>query len=43
MSNILSVVEPWAESWTTNLWRASWQGAILIVIAWGVARWCSFL
>ncbi len=42
MSHLLNSIEPWAISWSENLWRASWQGAIVIAIAWIIARWCVF-
>ena len=43
MHDWLAFVDSWAEAWGTNLWRASWQGAIALGMAWIVARTCTFL
>jgi beta-lactamase regulating signal transducer with metallopeptidase domain/protocatechuate 3,4-dioxygenase beta subunit len=43
MNNLLHALEPWAETWSASIWRASWQGAIAIAVAWIIARWCTFL
>ena len=42
MSNLL-FADTWAEPWIDALWTASWQGAIVLATAWGIARWCTFL
>jgi bla regulator protein BlaR1 len=31
------------EAWQPILWRASWQGGLVILAAWAIARWCTFL
>jgi beta-lactamase regulating signal transducer with metallopeptidase domain len=36
-------LEPWAKMWGESLWCASWQGAIVVAIAWVIARWCTYL
>lgn len=43
MSEFLQGVEPWADLWFANLWRASWLGAIAIALAWMIASGCKFL
>jgi beta-lactamase regulating signal transducer with metallopeptidase domain len=43
MSRFLQTSGPWASEWLENLWRASWQGAIVLAVAWAIARWCTFL
>ena len=43
MNDALLTFEPWADWWASNLWRASWQGAIALAIAWAIARTCTFL
>jgi beta-lactamase regulating signal transducer with metallopeptidase domain len=43
MSELFRTIEPWAEAWGSNLWRASWQGGLVIVAAWAITRWCKFL
>ena len=43
MNNLLHAMEPWADFWSTSLWRASWQGAIAIAVVWMLARLCMFL
>ena len=40
---MIHVLDQMAESWGANLWRASWQGAIAVAVAWAIARWCTFL
>ncbi len=39
MSELLHSIE----AWQPNLWRASWQGGLVILAAWAVARWGTFL
>ncbi len=43
MHDWLVLIEPWAEAWSANLWRATWQGTIALGVAWGIARTCTFL
>jgi beta-lactamase regulating signal transducer with metallopeptidase domain len=43
MNELLHSIEPWADAWSANLWRASWQGGLAIAAAWAIARWCKFL
>ena len=43
MSDIFHSLESWADLWGASIWRASWQGAIFIALAWAIARWCTFL
>jgi beta-lactamase regulating signal transducer with metallopeptidase domain len=43
MSELFRTIEPWAEAWGSNLWRASWQGGLVIVAALAITRWCTFL
>ncbi len=43
MSDLLHWIEPWAEVWGANLWRATWQAAIVIPLAWAVVRFCRWL
>ncbi len=31
------------EAWQPILWRASWQGGLVILAAWAIARWCTIL
>lgn len=42
MSELVNLVDPWCSTWIATLWRASWQGAIAIGIAWAIARYCTF-
>ena len=32
-----------ADAWGASIWRATWQGAIVLAAAWAIARWCTFL
>jgi beta-lactamase regulating signal transducer with metallopeptidase domain len=43
MNTILQFLGPWTELWFDALWRATWQGGILLAIVWALARWCTFL
>src|SRR5260221_2801157 len=43
MHDWLPLIEPWAEVWVASLWRAAWQGAIALWLAWVIARPCTFL
>ena len=43
MSNFLQIIESWTELWGASLWRASWQGAIVLALSWAIARWCTGL
>lgn len=43
MNSFLQTAEFWEDEWTAALWRASWQGAIAIAVAWAIARRCRFL
>jgi beta-lactamase regulating signal transducer with metallopeptidase domain len=43
MSDLLLHAERWADVWGSNLWRATWQGAIVLAVVWVVARFCTFL
>lgn len=33
----------WSAAWLDGMWRASWQGAIAIGLAWAIAHYCRFL
>jgi beta-lactamase regulating signal transducer with metallopeptidase domain len=33
----------WSAAWLDGMWRASWQGAIAIALAWAMAHYCRFL
>lgn len=43
MIALSQTLEQWGEVWAAALWRASWQGAIALIAAWAVARWCRFV
>src|SRR5208282_2112502 len=43
MNDLLSASASWSETWGQCLWRASWQGALVLLAAWTLARWCTFL
>lgn len=43
MSHFLTLVSPWADWWIANLWRSTWQGAIVVAVVWAVARLFTFL
>ena len=32
-----------ADLWGSSIWRATWQGAVVLAAAWTIARWCTFL
>ena len=38
MNELLFSAGRWGEWWADNLWRATWQGAIVLAVVWGVAR-----
>jgi beta-lactamase regulating signal transducer with metallopeptidase domain len=38
MSYLLSATESWVEPWSSAVWRASWQGSVLIALAWALLR-----
>ncbi len=43
MSERLLAVGFWAEPWSERIFQASWQGAIVLAVAWAIGRWCTFL
>ena len=43
MSDVFFHAERWAELWAGHLWRATWQGAIVLAVVWCIARACPFL
>lgn len=43
MHDWLLWIESWADVWAASLWRATWQGAIALGLAWGIARTCTSL
>jgi beta-lactamase regulating signal transducer with metallopeptidase domain len=43
MNLFLVGLEQWADMWTGQLWRASWQGAIVLAAVWAIARFATFL
>ncbi|HLN33246.1 MAG TPA: M56 family metallopeptidase [Gemmataceae bacterium] len=43
MNDLLSASASWSETWGQCLWRASWQGTLVLLAAWAIARWCTFL
>jgi beta-lactamase regulating signal transducer with metallopeptidase domain len=43
MNELLHSIVPWADAWSENLWRASWQGSLAIGATWAIARGCKFL
>jgi hypothetical protein len=38
MNELLHSIAPWADAWSENLWRASWQGSLVIAAALSIAR-----
>jgi beta-lactamase regulating signal transducer with metallopeptidase domain len=43
MSDWLNAVGFWIEPWNQRLFQASWHGAVVLAVAWAIARWCTFL
>ena len=43
MSDLLHAVELSTEPWGERLLQASWQSAVVLAVAWAIARWCTFL
>ncbi len=43
MHDWLVLIEPWADVWAADLWRATWQGTVAFGLAGGIARTCGFL
>jgi beta-lactamase regulating signal transducer with metallopeptidase domain len=43
MSDWLQALGFGAEPWSERMFQASWQGAIVLAVAWAIARWCTFL
>lgn len=40
---MIDLAREFAAVWGPSLWRASWQGGIVLAAAWAIARWCTFL
>ncbi len=43
MSERLLAFGFWAEPWSERMVQASWQGAVVLAVAWAIGRWCTFL
>jgi beta-lactamase regulating signal transducer with metallopeptidase domain len=43
MNTLLQYIGPWTESWFDAMWRATWQGGIVLAIVWLLSRRCTFL
>jgi beta-lactamase regulating signal transducer with metallopeptidase domain len=43
MSDWFNTVGVWTEPWSQRLFQASWHGALVLAVALGIARWCTFL
>jgi beta-lactamase regulating signal transducer with metallopeptidase domain len=43
MSEQLLAFGFWSEAWSERMLQASWQGAVVLAVAWAIARWCTFL
>jgi len=43
MSERLLAFGFWAEPWRERMVQASWQGAVVLAVAWAIGRWCTFL
>ena len=38
MSELVSAVNGFSAGWSAAIWRATWQGAVVLALAWGVCR-----
>ena len=39
MTQLLASIDAWATIWMSSLWRATWQGAVVIAAVLAIARW----